>query len=610
MVKIIGPEPQRIKLETRAVGAAPSREQATFVGRQLSKAGAVLTEQVKRNSAAFTAQAMSSFQLSQSQELERIRNEVPADQIVGTFTQQFDERLQELIDSAPSGFAQEDILSRGVSLKNSLGRSAIAQQAAQVTARNIQATEQGGDALANSVFIDSDNFTTALEGLAELSVDHAKMFPEAETEIFVAEQMAKIFEARVRHDMQTDPDAAEEFLQSKQVSAILDNETMFSLAGKIAAVRAKALTQAGKLDSAARVASALEGGGDILDFRDKDDKKAVANHYETTDNLEKIRAMDAEGATELANYVNRTSIIPEQAQSTLNGMITAGTPEQKGYAADIISRFNESANPHVLDQFRNADIAEALFRTKSLRAGVEPQLLEDVVNRHFDPSIDKAERSARKKAAAKDLSDVDIAEEIQNAFGFGFIFNEPNIPDEAFTRNSMIADYKTIFESNYLLSFDKDTAMDMASRDFKRFYGRTNVDGSDRVMKFPPEQYYGLPGIDDDWMQEQLLEDVKAITGTDIDVDNINLFADSTTIREATAGRPTYQIFVKGNDGVFRELRDEKNELLRMQFDSTEVRKERKAEIEKEIEKAKSYRQLRLIEKNLREGAGSLREGF
>ena len=108
-------------------------------------------------------------------------------------------------------------------------------------------------------------------------------------------------------------------------------------------------------------------------------------------------------------------------------------------------------------------------------------------------------------------------------------------------------------------------------------------------MKYPPENYYSVPGLDNEWMTDQLQQEVNDIVGKEVDMDNIVMISDHITAREKN-NLPTYQVFVKDDIGQYKELRDEDENLLRYKFDSSKAREKHRI---KEVEETESLRRIR-----------------
>lgn len=103
----------------------------------------------------------------------------------------------------------------------------------------------------------------------------------------------------------------------------------------------------------------------------------------------------------------------------------------------------------------------------------------------------------------------------------------------------------------------------------RRIYGVTAVEGSPRIMPYPPEAFYrplggnthGEPSHD--WIGRQLAEDltVEGLIDSPEMGDRVRLIEiPGLTERQAGRGAPSYGVMVRGKDGVLQMLRDKNHQ--------------------------------------------------
>lgn len=330
-----------------------------------------------------------------------------------------------------------------------------------------------------------------------------------------------------------------------------------------------------------------------LDPKNKDVKKAIDVFYEARGINDNLVKGEASAAQDLELIAAKTSTIPTAAVSTLRGQLLNGTTEQKTFAVDTITRLQE-VSPQSLDAFPQRDLSEAFLAQSLIRAGVSPSKAFELTKVQVDPLQKDVQQ--RRNAQLNDLSKTNDYEAFaEDALDPGIFTFGPDIPDAPFARDSIIADYQRIYESFYRSTGDEEAAKNLANREFGRFYGQTEVTGSKLVMKYPPENFYAVPGLNNSWMQDQLQTDVNEQLGREVPEDNLILIADYITAREAQPNSsPTYQILVKGELGDFEELRDDEGNLLRFKFDSSKAKKKHRVDQKEELESARRRRDRRV----------------
>ena len=98
-----------------------------------------------------------------------------------------------------------------------------------------------------------------------------------------------------------------------------------------------------------------------------------------------------------------------------------------------------------------------------------PVILADVLDKNFDPSIIP-------------------------------FMEEPEV------NNAIQADFNVAFESFMTLTDgDSDQSTKLASEAIVKNWGANDIDNDFRMMKFAPSVFYSVPGVDDDWMRDQIV---------------------------------------------------------------------------------------------------------
>ena len=123
-------------------------------------------------------------------------------------------------------------------------------------------------------------------------------------------------------------------------------------------------------------------------------------------------------------------------------------------------------------------------------------------------------------------------------------------------------------QSTYLSNFNDFMVMTngnvsqaekLAFQSTKRVWGVSEAGGKRRFMQFPPESFYHVEGFDDDWIDDQLLEDLEGMG-----VEDAVMGVDALTARSS---KPSYPILAPNKNGVLDILEDENGQPLRFQPD-------------------------------------------
>jgi len=311
----------------------------------------------------------------------------------------------------------------------------------------------------------------------------------------------------------------------------------------------------------------------LFDPGSKETNKIAGLVFERDGGLQALQQGENEGANILMAVATRTGVVPDNARGSLRAMMSMGSAEQKAYAFDVIARLQEDA-PQALASFNDKEIAQAVMYNQMVRRGVDQQTALKKISEDFDPLnqpvMDMRKAWLSSKEGKDFLKSTAKAGNFTDLFDEGLFDWEPDMPRNTAAADSMIADYREALKSEYMTHGDVDVAKERARNQMYRLYGVSRVNGRKSVMKYPPEHYYAIPGLDHDWMQDQLLEDVKALDG-DISLKNIELLPDHVTAADVAAGRPPrYQILIN-KDGLWDGARDTDGTVLYYQFEPQRV---------------------------------------
>lgn len=339
----------------------------------------------------------------------------------------------------------------------------------------------------------------------------------------------------------------------------------------------------------------------LYDPGNADHKKGVDIVFQQAGGPAALQQMQPQGANTLMTIAQRTGILPPKAEGTIRSMMETGNDQQRGYAYDMIARLQEDA-PAVLDQFKASDISKATLYDNYIRNGVDQRTALSYVNTQFNP-LNKPVMEMRKDALPdflkKTLGDDNskLPPLFEGIFDPGIFTIGPSLPRNAAAADQAKATYQEALKDEFMMHGDADVAKTRAAEQVKRIYGESRVTGSRTIMMYPPEKYYAIPGVDNEWMQKQLLDDVHGMEDhKDVELKNLELLPDKVTAADISAGRlPRYQV-MKEQDGIWDSLRAPDGNVLYYSFDQAKVMAELSA-------KQKAERQDLLMRAQIRRAA-------
>jgi hypothetical protein len=298
-------------------------------------------------------------------------------------------------------------------------------------------------------------------------------------------------------------------------------------------------------------------GNALLDPADPKTRKAVDKSFVNSGVFEGFTKGDAASVQETIDLVDRTSIIPESAQKVMRGYISNGTPEQKQQAYSFIGAIQE-IKPAALTGpagFAEKEIKDAAAYNALIRAGATPKTAAESITISNDP-INKDIREMRQKQASDILKNLETSA-VTDEYGsklLGYSFLSPSYMG-AENEARIFADYKAIYEDNYVKYGNADAAHSAALAAVKINAGETRITGDKQLMQFPPERHYGLPDLTDEenakWMREEIKQDLQA-RGFNGDLDKVSLVPSVNSKARIDQGlKPQYHVFAETEQDGF-----------------------------------------------------------
>lgn len=350
-------------------------------------------------------------------------------------------------------------------------------------------------------------------------------------------------------------------------------------------------TKQAKLDEAYDLISS----GRPLNPADTNHRKAVDAVFDDAGGT-RLMQEDFEAGMDLAlNFATAKGVFPASAASSLKALVGAGGTEQMGFALDAIARSYEEAPAAAGQAFKNDELAEAIYFRDMTANGAPAELTVGAIieqrKSKYDPILkdrikegrtlaaDEIDLRATNKVIGADFEDnIDLGDIVTG--GAFEIFGAPDLAGGDAALEAANRAHRELFAANYQKHGNENMARKQADALLKKSFGRSTATGQARIMQHPPENYYSVPGVKNDWMKKQFQATTKEVGDGKYD-----LIADVQTAAQAQSGElPTYKIIRTRPDGVLEAVDG------RFVFDPSEALAEAEGNIEGELASARLLR--------------------
>lgn len=256
-----------------------------------------------------------------------------------------------------------------------------------------------------------------------------------------------------------------------------------------------------------------------------DHRKVLNKIYSESDLPDALSKGDPAAVSETIEIFRNTKIIPESAQAVLRGFAFNGSPEEKATAYTIIGKMQD-IDPVMVETaggFSTSEIADAKIYNDFIRAGASPDYALQVTQRGNDP-VEKLTRDRRKEEFKK-IKPTTVLEKYRDKFidqadkdawwdATSWFSADANFMGEQ-NKEAILRNYSVVLEEEYLRTGNKDAAASAAAAIVSRISGASYIDGKKKIMMYPPENYYSVPGLsreeNAEWMRKQMKDDVSAL---------------------------------------------------------------------------------------------------
>lgn len=267
-------------------------------------------------------------------------------------------------------------------------------------------------------------------------------------------------------------------------------------------------------------------------------------------------------------FIGNTGIIPDALVSKFNGSMRSGNTENVIIFSKIINDLAESQNASVLRDLPDQTRSVALQITSAVSSGMDIETATEVArkNAYGLTKADKERINLETQLIRPELP-IMLTDMIDKHFDPDLFTAQPE------TSAAIQAEFNVAFENRMIMTDgDSQQSALLASEDVRKSWGRNNIDGDTRMMKFAPSVFYSVPGVDNDWMEDQFQSDLSGFG----DVDNFRI---GINIDSISSGTPTYPVMSIDKSGIASPVFDKEGNLIEWapDFSITREYKEMKA---------------------------------
>lgn len=276
----------------------------------------------------------------------------------------------------------------------------------------------------------------------------------------------------------------------------------------------------------------------------------------------------------LANYVTLTGSMPGRLAQRISNNLRSQDVDKIAESADLIDRLDDIRG--IDSGIKSNDRAFASIVTNMAGVMSSEQAI-DYATQLTDPR--NKQRIEAREAEIKE-EEFDYLDFVEDDFD-----ELDGVSTAALTK-----EYKDTFELHFKAGMDESEAKAVTSKLLKRNWKYS--DSSDRMMKYPPEDYYAVSG-DTRYIKNELGRYVSKNFMFDQAVERSFLVSDQETSRLASKGQPDYLVMVELESGELMTLsavdpKDGKTKIIRW---SPDVEAQQKKQTKKNIEMGEALRE-------------------
>ncbi len=284
-----------------------------------------------------------------------------------------------------------------------------------------------------------------------------------------------------------------------------------------------------------------------MDPNNPTDRKAINKTYDS------IVSQGGDPLETTVNMAKLNGVIPERPMSQIRAAALANDPGMAAQGLGLGRAVTENA-PDALDRMPGGDaigrdVEVFRYLTRDMGFSDEDAAARIIANR--DPKV-RAQAEARLAVARDEINKLtvdDAVEGMRSQTWAGWIFGVDAVNEDQSL--SITNDYKAYVREHMKTGTDFESAQALARKDMARNYGSTMVEGSETLMKYPPERRYPAVDGSHDYIKAQAVETARALTGdVNLGLDDVHIGWDGVTANDwAKKGAlPRYSLMVRQGD--------------------------------------------------------------
>lgn len=287
-------------------------------------------------------------------------------------------------------------------------------------------------------------------------------------------------------------------------------------------------------------------GGLALDDRDPVQKEAITTKYSAYVGGMASQTQDFQNSMK-ANFAARIGVVPEPMQDEIRTGLRSSNPAQVTNSIDMLKRL-DSKSPQLVHTISEGDTAYAQSIQTNMELGLTPT---DAITKARDAmNIEPSKKKARSEEY-DDFVKVHLSEKWIQGQTSRWLSADPDIDAQ------MNYEFNERAKSAFQENGNMEASRQIALKDIQKNWGRTAVGSFNGWLKYAPEKTYGVPGMSDgenaDWMNGQLLEEVKQQKNIPAGITADKLLITPNPRQVTEDGKPTYRVSILDKDGTLQE---------------------------------------------------------
>lgn len=251
------------------------------------------------------------------------------------------------------------------------------------------------------------------------------------------------------------------------------------------------------------------------------------------------------------DFVKNTGIMPDPLIRGINASMRSGNAEQVFVFSKFVDTISNEPNAaNILRDLPPESRAVSKQVADSIDSGIDIETAVEIARKNTYGLTESEKESIKLKTReiAPELPSM-LEDMVDKEFDPSII---PFFGEEPELNPAIQADFNINFERFMVMTDGNETqSKKLAFDSLKRVWGATEIGGPKRMMKYSPEVFYTVPGVDDKWMLNQYEKDIR---GLKIDPDKTVIAVDFET---ANSDSPSWSVMFIDEDGMTKPLLDD-----------------------------------------------------